>query len=502
MSRHDTTMTPMALRELLRDAIPAQSSVEYDAPPPPHQFFVPKSHARALHLNIPLVLGDRGMGKTFWWSALQSEDLRRYMQAVEPDTRIKRTTLVRAGFGRPLDVDRYPSRMVLASLLRQGVEPYLLWKAVMVWAVVSASDLPALPKWEDRVAWVGTNAEQAERLVQARDQVLYKSEQDQLVVFDSLDSATADWDVLFHLVSGLLQVALEFRGTRRIRVKVFLRTDQFDERRVARFPDASKLASSSVRLSWLESELFGLLWQLLAFHPEKGAAFQAHLRGILEDVAGRSAAAQSAQDWLLPSAAYFDTEAQQAIFHAITGPLMGDNARRGFPYSWLPNHLADAQGEISPRSFLIALRSAAQYTAEQQAGWGYALHPHGLHAGLQDASAVRVDEIGETRWVPEVMGDLEGETVPFSLDSLETLWASKGTLARVRDYGMSDDNAENEPWFVPAHLDDGPAGVCRDLESLGVLRTMRTGKIDVPDIYRLGFGLRRRGGVPPRERRT
>ena len=502
MSKQSKTMAPAALRALIRDAIPAEN-VEYGSAPPLHQFFVPKSHARALHLNVPLVLGDRGMGKSFWWSALQSEQLRSYVEAVAPDTRIKSTTQVSVGFGKPLNVDRYPSRMVLASLLAQGAEPYLIWKTVMVWAVVSATDLPGLSEWKGRVDWLAANPDMAERLVQARDQALYESEQDQLVLFDSLDWATADWDELFNLVSGLLQVALEFRGFRRIRVKVFLRTDQFDKKRVARFPDASKLASSSVRLSWLKSELFGLLWQLLAFHPEKGTEFQSHLQGVLKDVGGKAAATQPAQALLLPAAAYFDTAAQRELFHTIAGPLMGDNARRGFPYSWFPNHLADAQGEISPRSFLIALRSAARYTAEQHAGWGYALHWRGLYAGLQDASAVRVDEIGETLWVPEVMGDLRGEKVPFSLDLLEELWAAKGTLARVCDHATLQGNDAGEPWFVPVHLDDGANGVCRDLETLGVVRTMKkSGKIDVPDIYRLGFGLRRRGGVPPREKQV
>lgn len=496
------TMTPIAMRELIRDAIPAES-VEYGSPPPPHQFFVPKSHARALHLNIPLVLGDRGMGKSFWWSALQSEDLRRYVEAVAPDTRIKRTTRVVPGFGKPYNAGRYPSRMVLAALLGEGAEPYLIWKAVMVWAVVPGAELPELSDWADRISWIGANRQRAEELVQARDQALTEAEQDLLVVFDSLDWATADWDRLFDLVSGLLQVALEFRGTRRIRVKVFLRTDQFDQRRVARFPDASKLVSASVRLSWLNNELFGLLWQLLAFHREKGPAFQAELRGILEKVVGKAAATQSAHEWLLPAAAYFNAEAQEEVFHAITGSRMGKNARRGFPYTWLPTHLADAHGEVSPRSFLIALRSAARYTADREAGWGYALHPHGLHAGLQDASAVRVAEIGETRWVPEVMGDLEGETVPFTLDGLEELWSARGTFNRLRDLGGSGDPDEDDvPWFVPAHLEDGTPGVCRDLETLGVVRMMKTGKIDVPDIYRLGFGIRRRGGVPPRERRA
>ena len=53
-----------------------------------------------------------------------------------------------------------------------------------------------------------------------------------------------------------------------------------------------------------------------------------------------------------------------------------------------------------------------------------------------------------------------------------------------------------------SHLRDGTGWVCRNPETLGVVRTMPTGKVDVPDIYRSGFGLRRRGGVPPRARRA
>lgn len=54
---------------------------------------------------------------------------------------------------------------------------------------------------------------------------------------------------------------------------------------------------------------------------------------------------------------------------------------------------------------------------------------------------------------------------------------------------------------LPAHLADGPAGVCRDLEAFGVFRRMRGERIDVPDIYRLGFELRRKGGIPPKSER-
>lgn len=77
---------------------------------------------------------------------------------------------------------------------------------------------------------------------------------------------------LFEHVEGLLQVALEFRAYRRIRAKVFLRTDQFADR-IGRFPDASKIMASKVDLRWLTIELYGLLWQLLANHQGQGADF-------------------------------------------------------------------------------------------------------------------------------------------------------------------------------------------------------------------------------------
>ncbi len=298
MSRGKATLTPVALRELVRDAIPS-GSVEYGSQPPPHQFFVPKSHARALHLNIPLVVGDRGTGKTFWWSALQSAELRGLVEKVAPDTRIKQSTMLKPGFGKPLDLDRYPSHDVLAVLMKDNRTARHIWKAVMLWAVADENDLPNLVPWPERVSWVVANPEQADRMVQARDHALYKAEEDLLVVFDSLDWATNDWDELFDLVEGLLQVALEFRASRRIRVKVFLRTDQFHDPRVARFPDASKLVSSNVRLNWLTTELFGLLWQFLAFHPEKGQGFQPLLFEKVKNQTNNGARSKPATDWLL-----------------------------------------------------------------------------------------------------------------------------------------------------------------------------------------------------------
>ena len=49
----------------------------------------------------------------------------------------------------------------------------------------------------------------------------------------------------------------------------------------------------------------------------------------------------------------------------------------------------------------------------------------------------------------------------------------------------------------PQHADRGSEGVRKDLERIGIFETMKDGRVNLPDLYRVGFGLGRRGGVPP-----
>lgn len=280
-------LTPVELRDLLRDALPSEV-LEFGATPPPHQFFVPKSHALALGLQIPLVIGDRGMGKSYWWAALQSRDHRTLLARAAPDTRIGADTIVRAGFGPKLLPDSYPSKDVLTELRATGTPPRLIWKTIAIWNILHAVDettavegLEPNALWRDKVAWVVANPEQVDRLLVRADEQLVRSQRDLLLVFDALDTATDDLASFFALIEGLCQLALELRSLRRIRAKVFLRTDQFEDPRVGRFPDAAKLRASTAKLRWLDTELYGLLWSLLGNHPVRGARYRDDLYDTL-----------------------------------------------------------------------------------------------------------------------------------------------------------------------------------------------------------------------------
>jgi hypothetical protein len=53
--------------------------------------------------------------------------------------------------------------------------------------------------------------------------------------------------------------------------------------------------------------------------------------------------------------------------------------------------------------------------------------------------------------------------------------------------------------LLPAqHVNRDWEGVREDLQRLGLLETKRDGRIDMPDLYRVGFGLGRKGGVKPK----
>lgn len=531
-----TRMRTADLRELIRDALPVESA-EYGAPPPRHQFFVPKTHARALHINIPVVLGDRGMGKSYWWAALQSREHRGLLARTAPDVRIHEETLVFAGFGKTPDLTHYPSKDVLARLLNAGKKSRLIWKAIVVWSAgrfaaqhglgrgaglgdgtgfgggsgygaglwdgsgfgdgrhIPPVDLvlPNFDFWEERVAWTVANPEATDRLLQQFDATLHVFERDSIWVFDALDDAADDAATFYTLVEGLCQLALELRSFRHLRAKVFLRTDQFEDRRVARFPDASKLRASTASLRWLTTELYGLLWQLLGNHPLRGAEYRQDLyttlfehrlkgRGLGRDEKQDILKLSQAADWVPPSESQFEPAVQERLFHRLTGPFMGESARKGFPYRWLPTHLADAHGDISPRSFLSALGTAVAHTADHHADHANAIHFRSLHAGVHEASRIRVGEIAEHPWVQPLMTALAGHVaVPFEFADVEARWQEVGVF--------SDSDV------VSAEI-DSPDNARKRLAELGVWREMKTGRVDVPDIYRLGFKLARRGGVP------
>ena len=453
------------------------------------QVYLPASHLKAMDPNNMLVTGMRGAGKTFWWSALQNPDVRQLIRQPGKRSTLTENTKVRPGFGIRPAPDEYPGQDVLRSLMNSGVEPRIIWRTVQA-KQLAEDDHPLRKRklWRERAAYIEEYPETIERLFHEMDSRLDRNGFHSLLLFDALDRCSDDWTKMYQLIRGLMQHALDMRSYRWLRVKVFLRSDQVDESRIADFPDASKVLSSAVELNWPRRDLYGLLWHCLA-NGSHGGLFRPFLRSgnWNSDTVGER------RLFTIPRRLVNDEELQRRRFHVIAGKWMGTDRRRGFPYTWIPNHLGDTGGKVSPRSFLAALRTAADDTAERHPEHVHALHYTSINRGVQQASQIRVRELREDYpWVDRVLKPLSGMVVPCEFRSISQRWRASRVLDQLNAQ-MSQDDVK----LPPRRLQWGAAGVREDLELLGVFQRLHDGRVNIPDVFRVGYGLGRKGGVKP-----
>ena len=477
-------MTPDQ-RTAVRDALaelPDESS--HGEQPPLENVYLPQSHLKALHPDVAVVTGMRGAGKTFWWSALQDPAVRTLIGRHRARSGLSASTELRTGFGVRAAPNEYPSKDVLRKLLKDGNDARMVWRSVQAWQVAEDVDpVRQQSDWASRVAYVRHHPEEIERLFVACDAKLEKGGAHLLVVYDALDRSADDWKTMYRLVRGLLQTALDMRSYRRIRVKLFLRTDQFSASEIGNFPDASKLLSSAIDLSWPRRDLYGLLWHLLG--NVSGSAKK--MRSLLYPEAWPSGRQR------VPDQLVFDDAGQRDTLHKIAGPWMGRDRRRGDPYTWIPNHLGDTEGKVSPRSFIAALRAAAVSTREQHPDHDHALHYDSIRQGVQRASRIRVLELWEDYpWIDPLLRDLEGMVVPCRFADVAARWNNRASLTR-----LSEDMKRQDVKLPPCGIDEGAEGVRRDLEALSMFQRMHDGRVNIPDVFRVGYGLGRHGGVRP-----
>ena len=479
--------------------LPAET--RYGATPDLREIYLPRSHLKALHPDNLLVSGMRGAGKTFWWSALQDPYARGLVgehAGRVPSTGttvLNKNTVVRAGFGERPALDKYPSKEVVSHLINGGIDPKIIWRTVQAWHLVQFGEgdhpLQRQSSWEERTRHVARNPEETERLFENCDGQFEWKGVYFLILFDALDRCTDNWNDTYRAVRGLLQSTLELRSYRWLRAKVFLRSDQIEESQIADFPDASKVFSAAVELNWPRHELYGLLWHYLA-NGENGELF----RELLAEDEWTRTIIDGRKLYTVPRRLISNESRQREKFGEIAGPFMGRDRRRGIPYTWIADHLEDTKGRASPRSFIAALRTAAVDTATHQPECNYALHYESVKRGVLEASRIRTRELQEDYpWVHTVLESLKGMVVPCAFDAIAEQWRRDRIPER-----LEIDVALDDLKLPPRHLHRGADGVREDLESLGIFLRMRDDRVNIPDVFRVGYGLGRRGGVKPAKR--
>ncbi|HEY1691704.1 MAG TPA: hypothetical protein VGG39_06065 [Polyangiaceae bacterium] len=464
------------LRRCVLGSIPERL---YDEPVDPEFIYVPRSHVAALDPSRALVVGGRGTGKTFWWETLGTSDLGPLLLSQFFDARKEGLHYeVSVGYGaktvdagRPLDAD------TLGSLF-DAFPPRVVWKTVVLHRI-APERLEHLGTWRERVGWVHEDPERAARILAETDDELFAEGRRHIVVFDAIDRTAHLWKDVVKAHHGLFGLLLDLLGTRALRAKAFVRLDVLNDPYVLAFPDASKLLTAKVELSWKPTDLYGLLWRYLANSRENADVFRALFKP-------RVGWKQAAGAWMVPTELTEEAH-QEALWHQLAGRWMGTNERRGDTYRWLVNHLADAFGSVSPRSFLAAIRAAALATPDDEP---QVFHHRAIQEGVREAAEIRAREIKEDfPWADQALTTLKHLVVPCIASDVLGAW----------EHAKLEELLEKNPEARRRARSGGDlAGVIEDLRELGVMERLPDNRINVPDVYRLPFGIGRMGGVPAR----
>ncbi len=467
-------------------ATPSDVSHVVGQPPRLEEIFTPTRHSLALDPDSPIVVGARGTGKSFWASIFTDDATR---QAVAPTyPRLKLDSVVaRAGF-----VDQAIGTAVSRATMDEvagfdEVRTARLWLLIAIRAAEDVLGIPTFASFEEAYT-IYNKSEAIESRLRALDEILSDRGIKLVVVFDALDRLSNRWDRIRLRTSSLLEALLALRAYRSIRFKLFMRPEQLSSVPAA-FTDLSKLKAGSFDLRWSQLDLYGLLFSDLLRREETSEAFK-HLLSMLRI----PVSTDMNNIFQLPGSLLHSSPAQERLFVRIAGPYMGADARRGRTYTWLPNHLSDTKGRVTPRSFLTALGAAARH--EREPILGLALTIDGIKHGVSEASVLRVEQLkDEYGWIDLALQPLAGQEVPCYADAIYDRWHDADTLHEIE---RDSSTLGYLPPFLGSYSDaDANFNLLKALMDIGVIEVRSDGRVNIPDLFRIAALMLRRGGPRP-----
>ncbi len=479
-----------ALRAVMAD-FPALEAHTAGASIDPEQIYFPKAQAAALDTERSLVVGNRGMGKSFWARALVQSSTRKKIASAFPGSRLGGGQVdIVFGFAEG-EGSVGISRDQLALLLETGADVEQIWRSVTLPDIASLIGQTVPSDHMTRLRWVRDNPTAVRDIIRTADEVLAQRQGRLVFVFDQLEQLSDDFEHRRNLIQGILRLTLAYKSYRNFRMKIFMRPDQRADARIFQFPDSSKISGEAVPLDWRPTDLYGLLYARL--RAKSPVSFDAVAATATIDMS-------SIDPWTnLPRALIEDERAQHAMFDRLAGQYMGTNRRRGLTYTWLILHLADARNQVSPRTFLRALKFAADNSPSPTET---AIDYRGIHQGVNEAAKNRVEDLKEDYpWVPPALKRLKGLLVPCEMEQMLMRWRDP---AFINDLRIISPPSKTPEWLAQSNpnLPILLVALMTAMETVGVIEWRpTTQKVDVPDIFRLPDDIRRMGGVTPQQRR-
>ncbi len=502
MSMSMSSTQPALLRAELMEV--AQHWQPDDKPNQAADIFFPSAHIRALALDRPLVVGMRGAGKSFWSEVLTDDRLRPTVASfIKGYDKLVGVCAIRWDQGGPFST-RLPDSTVLTQALQEGLEPRLLWLVLVLnelRGICSARGIVVpMPEvsqgWTEVLRWSRLHPDAIRGAFEQLNATLTHEGQVVLVVMDALDRMAAHIAQSIDCLRGLLQLVLDARPLKGLRFKVFLREDMTNMPSVLSFPDASKLVNEAVHLQWSREDIYALHWHKLA---QQSPIFQKLIEGHF----GSAESTQNGYWHKLFIQSSSNTVALTNLLKQLAPPYMGKSVTKGHIYSWWYKHLADGKDRVSPRTFAASLKAALEVSDKPNAS--HVLTPAGIEHGVRAASEARVTELNEDYfWVSTALAAFNERLTPASVQEIYSIWNEVGIEGSPTPQLIQKQCRERHifvPWDESDKLTSSSQKLRDTLVELGILILRDEGiRLDMPDIYRLGYRIRKRGGVSPRRR--
>lgn len=443
------------------------------------------NHRFALRPDVTIVAGTRGSGKTALFKLVTEGGAK--LRAFFSDPKIQDATWVdafsiSAAHPQEMVLDQFVSSIhgstdaplrtfwavhLLSCLANGGISEAALPAEIAKVHNGHESELNAwIPVAERHISKVMANLDRVDAVLRSRDQLVFAS-YDYLDRLGLLEQTSQLRDRLIRALLALwLSLSTRYRN---LRSKIFLRPDLLEQAQKS-FPDASKFRSKTVSLEWDVDSLYRLVARHLANRGPYAKKMVEWLGGAgveLRPHPGGNAFG------LMPEP--LEEEGQKEFARHLAGVYMGSGSRKGFTYRWIPARLKDADGRIVPRSFLRLFGFAARAALQDKGRREALLTPLNLTSALIDTSKDRAVELREE-------------------------YKFVGRLENLRDLTMLMDQRDVIKLLnKPPEEDDGfgtrGEAVFRELRRIGVLEIRDDDRVDVPDIYRYGYGIKRSGGT-------
>ena len=490
------TINKQKLLELIAEIAPGRATAEHESNDNDKflKNFLPIPDYRyALEPNILLIVGGRGVGKTELFHLLSIESGREALVqslGIRSLPNLNKTSWI-TGFKGTGQADKnFPSPESVEIQMNQAnkVEWRSFWVGLLLGRLLQQEkfkfkeflveqietetvktlrdELPLLSTWQPIIY---RDFERLNFILDKLDKKLIETDDWLFITYDELDRLVPSYNDLANPIRELLAFWLDrWRRWERIRPKIFLRTDLFRDDFLS-FPDASKLKAHQVTLEWKHSWLYRLLVKRLA---NSGLEMTEYLQNIPNLIIKN----ETDLGWTVSS----DEKLFEDLIGRMIGKYMGSGAKKGITYRWIPNHLQDAGGRIAPRSFLKLFVLAAEVRLEQSEFFEESinlLQPSDLQGALMNTSEERIRELkDEYPWLESLKNSLRGLEAPIQKDIFLDALQTSGLTSQQLPSTSSE-------------------GILQYLLQLGIIESRSDARINMPEIYLHGFGVKRKGGV-------